>query len=57
MSDTKSHDQHEDSIIKKEMPGTEPDAEFGGSEARKRLEKKFLRKLDVRCRLSSIYCF
>lgn len=27
----------------------DPDAEFGGTEARKVLEKKLLRKLDARC--------
>lgn len=47
MSEEKHQIEDSEQLRKQEVNG-DPDAEFGGSEARKRLEKKLLLKLDLR---------
>ncbi|EJD01173.1 sugar transporter [Fomitiporia mediterranea MF3/22] len=54
--DEKTIDDIEDNRIDQEPYNDDPDAEFGGTEARKRLERKLVRKLDMRmCILIIIY--
>lgn len=44
-----SHEKADPEHIQHELNGSDdPDAKFGGHEARKKLEKKLLRKVDLR---------
>lgn len=54
--DEKTLDEVEDGPSNLHAIGSDPDAEFGGTEARKRMERRLVRRLDMRmCILIIIY--
>lgn len=47
-TDPKGQDEFNDTVSDQALRKNDPDAEFGGTEARQRLERKLLLKLDLR---------